>query len=216
LGRLKRGVSYDQARTELAALAARLAREHPVDQGIGATIEPLADSRAGPIRPVLLMLCGAVGMVLVIACANLASLLVARNSARSRELAVRAALGAGRWRLLRQLLLETLVLSLAGAIAGLCLASAAGTALVRINRIGNVPYAAPSNALPQFWSATPEPRILLFTLGISIFTAILFGLAPAFTGARVSLADTLREGGRSGTAGGRRWTLSADSRPFTG
>ena len=201
LGRLKPGVSYDQARAELAPLAARLAQEHPVDQGIGATLEPLADTRAGPVGPVLLMLCGAVGMVLVIACANLASLLLARNSARSREMAVRAALGAERSRLLRQLLVETLILSLASGLAGLGLSSAASVALARMNEAGSLPYTAASNALGQFWSAAPDPRVLLFTLGISIVTAILFGLAPAFTGTRVSLADTLREGGRSGAIG---------------
>jgi putative ABC transport system permease protein len=201
LGRLKPGVSYDQGRAELATLAARLAHEHPVDQGIGATLEPLADTRAGPVGPVLLMLCGAVGMVLVIACANLASLLLARNSARSREMAIRAALGAERSRLLRQLLVETLVLSLAGGLAGLGLSSAASIALARMNQTGSLPYTAASNALGQFWSAAPDPRVLLFTLGISIVTAVLFGLAPAFTGTRVSLADALREGGRSGGVG---------------
>src|SRR5262249_4586166 len=117
LGRLKHDISYEQARAELNTLAGQLAREHVEDAGVGATIEPLADTRAGAIKPILLILCGAVGMVLVIACANLASLLVARNSARSRELTVRAALGAGRWRLFRQLVLETLILSLAGGFA---------------------------------------------------------------------------------------------------
>jgi predicted permease len=201
LGRLKPGVSYDVARAEMATLAARLAREHPVDEGIGATIEPLSDTRAGPVGPVLFMLSGAVGMVLVIACANLASLLLARNSARSREMAVRVALGAERARLLRQLLVETLVLSVAGGLAGLVLSSAASAALTRFNTAGALPYTAASNALGQFWSATPEPRVLFFTLGISIVTAVLFGLAPAFTGTRVSLAETLREGGRSGAVG---------------
>ena len=201
LGRLKPGVPYEQARSELATLAARLAQEHPADEGISATVEPLADTRAGPVGPILLMLGGAVGMVLVIACANLASLLLARNSARSREMAVRAALGAGRSRLLRQLFVETLVLSLAGGLAGLGLSSAASVALAKMNTAGILPYTASSNALGQFWSAAPEPRIVLFTLGISIVTAVLFGMAPAFAGTRVSLAETLREGGRSGAIG---------------
>jgi putative ABC transport system permease protein len=201
LGRLRPGVSYREARAELAALAARLARQHPVDQGIGATAEPLADTRAGPVGPILLMLCVAVAMVLVIACANLASLLLARNSARSREMAVRAALGAGRSRLLRQLLVEALVLACVGGLAGVGLAAAASAALTRMSSGGGLPYTSAANALGQFWPAAPEPRVLLFALGISILTALLFGLAPAWTGARVALADTLREEGRSGAVG---------------
>jgi putative ABC transport system permease protein len=201
LGRLKPRVSYQQAGTELATLAARLAEEHAVDQGIGASVEPLADTRAGPAGPILWMLSGAVGMVLVIACANLASLLLARNSSRSHEMAIRAALGAGRSRLVRLLFVEALVLSLAGSLAGLGLASAAGWALKRMNGSGMLPYTATTNVLGQFSPAAPEPRILLFALGISLITAVLFGLAPAFTGARVSLADTLREAGRSGAVG---------------
>ena len=147
------------------------------------------------------MLSGAVAMVLAIACANLASLLLARNSRRSHEMAIRASLGAGRSTLLRMLFMEALVLSLAGSLAGLGLASAARFALTRFNGSGILPYTGATNALGQFWSAAPEPRILLFALGISLITAVLFGLAPAFTGARVSLADTLREGGRSGAVG---------------
>jgi putative ABC transport system permease protein len=150
---------------------------------------------------VLWLVSGAVGMVLIIACANLASLLVARNSARARDLAVRAALGAGRVRLVRQLLLETLILSLAGGFAGLGLAWTAGWALVRIKANGTVPYTNAANALPQFWTATPEARVLLFALGVSIVTAVIFGLAPALTGTRLALVEALHEGGRSGTAG---------------
>jgi len=153
LGRLKADVSYEQARAELAALASRLAAEHPVDRGIGATLEPLADTRAAPIRPILVLLSGAVGMVLLIACANLASLLLARNSSRYREFAVRAALGAGRGRLLRQLLLETLVLSLAGGLAGLGVSAAARAALMHMAASGSLPYTSQSNALAQFLTA---------------------------------------------------------------
>ena len=193
LGRLKPGVSFEQARTELATLAARLAEEHPMDRGIGTAIESLADTRSGPAAPILWMLSGAVGMVLVIACANLASLLLARNSSRSHEMAIRALIGAGRSTLLRLLFVEALVLSVAGSLAGLGLASATSFALTRMNGSGILPYTATTNVLGQFSSAAPEPRILLFALGISLITAVLFGLAPAFTGARVSLADTLRD-----------------------
>jgi putative ABC transport system permease protein len=203
LGRLQPGVLYRQAQSELDTLASRLGREHILDSGIGARLEPLGDTRAGPIRPVLLMLWGAVGMLLAIACANLASLLLARNSARSREMAVRVALGAGSGRLLRQMLVETLVLSLLGGAAGLALSTAAGAALAGMNSANPLPYTSASNALGQFWSAAPEPRILLFTICVSILTAGLFGLAPALTGARVAVIDGLRDGGRTGTAGPR-------------
>ena len=201
LGRLKPGVSFDQARAELAALAAGLARDHPIDEGIGAAIEPLADTRAGPVRPVLLMLAGAVAMVLAIACSNLAGLLLARNSARSREIAVRAALGAGKWRLLRQLLVETLLLSLSGGAAGLVLSSVASTALVRFSAAGALPYTTAANSLPQFWSAGVDLRVLPFTFGISVVTALLFGLAPAFAGLRVPPGNALKEGSRGSGAG---------------
>jgi len=201
LGKLKPGVSYERARTELETLTAQLAREHPADRGIGVTLEPLADTRAGPIRPMLRLLSGAVGMVLLIACANLASLLVARNSARARDLAVRTALGASRMRLLRQLLLETLILSLAGGVAGLGFAWMNGWALVRMKANGTMPYTNAANTLPQFWRATPEARVILFTLAISIVTAMIFGLAPALSGTRIALVEALHEAGRSGSAG---------------
>jgi putative ABC transport system permease protein len=202
IGRLRPGVSIEQARSEIAGIAARLSTEHPVLQGLGATIEPLADTRAGPIRPILFMLCGAVSLVLLIACANLAGLLMARNSARYREIAMRAALGASRPRLIRQLLIETVALSLAGGLAGLGVAAGMGAVLVRSNAQGTAPYISSSKWLPQFWA--PDGRILLFAFAISILTALCFGLGPAFGGTQVSLASTLREGGRSGSVGAGR------------
>ena len=207
LGRLKAGVSHDQARAELTTLAARLGRDHPVNRGIGVAIEPLADSRAGPVRLLLMTLFGAVATVLLTACANLAGLLLARNSARARDLAVRAALGAGRARLLRQLLLETLALSLIGGLAGLLLALAAGRVLARIQSTQNLPYTAASNALPQFWSAGLDLRVLGFALGVAVLTVILFGVTPAFTAASGSLVDSLREGARTGNTSVRRQRL---------
>ncbi|MGA7190985.1 MAG: ABC transporter permease, partial [Candidatus Acidiferrales bacterium] len=118
LGRLKPGVSLEQAQADLSVIAAALAAEHPVDQGVGVAVKRLADSRIGALRPMLYLLIGAVSLILLIACVNLANLLLARNSARQRELAVRAALGAGRGGLVRQLLAETLFLSLIGGAVG--------------------------------------------------------------------------------------------------
>ena len=188
LGRLKPGVSYEQARAELSALADRLARDHPVDRGVGIEIESLADSRAGPVRPLIRMLFGAVAMVLLIACANLAGLLLARNTARSRELALRSALGAPRRRIARQLLLEALVLALAGGLAGLGVAATAARVLSHARAGGDLPYVAASNALPQFSSGAFDFRMLAFALGVSLATAVLFGMAPAFTGSRIPSA----------------------------
>lgn len=204
IGRLKPGVSYEQARAELSAAAARLAHDHPIDRGIGVDMQPLADDRAGPAKPLLLMLVGAVSLVLLIACANLAGLLVARNAARSRELAVRTALGAGRARLLRQLLLETLVLAGAGGLAGLGIAWAAGLVLAANHSAQPLEYAIASKALRQFWSTGLDVRVLAFTFAVSIVTALLFGLIPAFTSTRGALADALKDGGRTGTAGLRK------------
>src|SRR5262249_29864267 len=169
IGRLSPGVSIEQARSEIAGIAARLSTEHPVLQGLGATIEPLADTRAGPIRPILFMLWGAVSLVLLIACANLAGLLMARNSARYRDIAMRAALGASRPRLIRQLLIETVALFLGGGLAGIGIAAGTAAVLVRSNAQGTAPYL---NGLPHFWPAAPDGRILLFAFAISILTAL--------------------------------------------
>jgi putative ABC transport system permease protein len=153
------------------------------------------------------MLFGAVAMVLLIACANLAGLLFARNTARSRELALRSALGAPRRRIARQLLLEALVLALAGGLAGLGVAATAARVLSHARAGGDLPYVAASNALPQFSSGAFDFRMLAFALGVSLATAVLFGMAPAFTGSRIPSAEALKEGGRSAGAGVARQRL---------
>ncbi len=191
LARLKSGVSLEQAQEDLSVIADALAAEHPVDQGVRVSVKRLADTRAGSLRPMLFLLMGAVSLILLIACVNLANLLLARNSARQRELAVRAALGSARGGLIRQLLAETLLLSLAGAVAGLLLARA-GLATVMMMHPAD---------LPQLESIGIDWRVLTFTLSVSLVTALLFGLAPAVTGARVNLVDALKQGGRSGIVG---------------
>jgi putative ABC transport system permease protein len=193
LARMKPGVSLEEAQADLSTVAAALAAAYPIDRGIGVALRRLADTRVGRLRPMLFLLMGAVGLILLIACVNLANLLLARNSARQRELAVRAALGAGRGGLVRHLLAETLLLALSGAAVGLVLAQTGLEALARMH----------SSNLPQLDSITIDWRLLLFTLCVSLATALLFGLAPALTGTRLNLVDDLKQGGRSGTGGPR-------------
>jgi putative ABC transport system permease protein len=197
VARLKPGVTIAQAQADLSTIAAGLAAEHPLDKGIGVVVKPLAETRVGPLRPALLMLMGAVGMILLIACSNLANLLLARNATRKQEFAVRAALGAGRTGLIRQLLTETLLVSLIGGAAGLALARLALAILARVH---------PDN-LPQLGAIAIDSRVLLFTLLATLLTAFLFGVAPALAGIRVNLIDGLKEGGRSGSGGSRRQRL---------
>ena len=191
LGRMKPGVSLEQAQADLATIATGLAATHPVDRGIGVELEKLSDTRARDLRPILFLLMGAVSLILLIACVNLANLLLARNSSRERELAMRAALGAGKGRLVRQLLVETLLLSLIGGALGLLLAQIGVTALTRMHPEG----------LPQLSSLKLDWRVLTFTLAVSLTTALLFGLFPAFTGARLNLVEALKLGSRTTTAG---------------
>ena len=191
LARLLPGVSLQQAQSDLSVIAAALTAEHPVDQGVGVSVKKLADTRVGALRPMLYLLMGAVSLILLIACVNLANLLLARNSARQRELAVRAALGAGRGGLVRQLLAETLILSLIGGAVGFACAEIGLRALATLH---------PEN-LPQLGSVGIDWRVLTFTLLVSLVTSLLFGLAPAFMGTRLSLVDALKQGGRSATSG---------------
>jgi predicted permease len=191
LARMKPGVSVEQAQADLATIAAALAAAHPVDQGIGVAVKRLSETRVGELRPMLFLLMGAVSLILLIACVNLANLLLARNSARQRELSVRAALGAGRAALVRQLLAETLLLSLIGGAVGLLLAQVGLAALTKMHPA----------SLPQLDSIGTDWRVLAFTLVISLATSLLFGVAPALTGTRLNLVDALKQGGRSGGSG---------------
>jgi len=196
LARLKPGVTAEQAQADLSAIAARLAAEHQADRGIGVRVERLADTRVGTLRPMLWLLTAAVGLILLIACVNLANLLLARAATRQRELALRAALGAGRGGLVRQLLIETLLLSSLGAAVGLAVARLGLTAVMTEH---------PAD-LPQLNAIVVDWRVLTFTAAVSLVTSLLFGLTPALSATRLDLVDVLKQGGRSGTPGpsGRR------------
>jgi putative ABC transport system permease protein len=178
------------AREQLKAIGKRLAEEHQGNAGTGLDGEPLAANMVANVRSAMMVLLGAVGFVLLIACANVAGLLIARGAARRRELAVRTALGAGRGRLMQQLLTESLVLAIAGGALGLLVASWTLQLLIGF---------APEN-LPRLADITLDWRIALFAFAATIVVGILFGLTPAFQSSRPELNADLKDGGRSGTA----------------
>ena len=196
LGRLKQGITIEQARAEMNTIGAQLAQEHPDNKGEGVIVNAFMDEVVGNVRPALLTLLGAVGLVLLIACANIAGLLLAQHAARSKEIAIRAALGAGRGRLLRQFFLEGLLLSVLGTVGGLGLASLGINVILKLIR----------PELPRFSQTQLDLRVLGFTLLMSLFTCLLFGLVPAWHAAKTDLQTTLEQGGRNSGAnsgGGR-------------
>jgi putative ABC transport system permease protein len=193
IGLLKPGVTFDRAQADLARIAGNLAAAHPVDRGVGISVLPLATMRTGDLRPLLLLLMGAVGLILLIACSNLAALLLARNTARQREFAMRKALGAGSVALIRQVLTETLVLSLLGSGLGLTLAWGA-TRTLRMTDPGKI---------PQLLAVTLDWRVMLFTLAAGFGTCLFFGMAPALLSARLDVEGMLKEGGRTSSGASR-------------
>jgi putative ABC transport system permease protein len=194
MGRLKPGVSLQQAHSEAITVASQLEQAYPKENsGRGARVESFRELMVSGVRPMLWVLFGAVGVILLIACANLANLLLARGLSRQREIAVRAAMGASRWRLIRQLLTETTLIGLIGGVGGVLLAYWGLYGLLKL----------PQNFV-RAEEATLDARVLVFAVGVSVITGWLFGLAPALQLARPQLQSFLKEGAR-GSGEGARW-----------
>jgi len=193
IGRLKPGVTLAQAQADLDGVMGRLAEVYPeTNRGNGAALIPLKELLIGDVRPILWMLLGAVGFVLLIACVNVSNLLLARATGRTREFAIRSALGAGQWRLLRQSLTESILLALAGGGLGLLLAALGTRAALNVLPTG----------LPRADEVGLDARVLIFTAAVSLLTGVLAGLAPALKTRQWRLSETLKESGR-GAGGGR-------------
>ena len=201
IGRLKPGVDQSQALSELTVIAKRIEQENNESHaGTAVKIVPLQEEFVGQVKPILMVLLAAVGFVLLIACANVASLLLTRSLARQKEVAIRSALGANRWRVVRQLLTESLLLAIVGGLVGVLIAYWGVDAFVATMPDNQL------NSLPFLRSLRIDPTILGFSFGLSLLTGILFGLAPAIQSSRPDLNEVLKEGGRT-TAGGARHRL---------
>lgn len=196
IARLKPGVTAAQAQSQLGVISDNIAQQFKESHtGTALKLIPLQEQVVGQVKPILMLLLAAVGFVLLIACANVASLLLTRSLARQKEVAIRAALGASGWRVVRQLLTESILLSLIGGAAGVFLAYGGTKGLVALLPPTQVA------ALPFLANLHIDARVLVFSFGLSILTGMIFGLAPAIQASRPQLASVLKEGGRNASAG---------------
>jgi predicted permease len=195
VARLNPGATHSQAQSQMNAIASRLEQEYPdFDGHWGVNIVPLRQQISGDLRPALLVLFGAVALVLLIACANVSSLLLARAASREREMAIRTAIGASRWRIARQLLMESLLLALIGGGIGVMLAVWGSNALLA---------ASPRNLL-DLSSVSMDLRVLSFALAATLLAGLLFGFLPSYISANSRISETLKEGGRGSSSANRR------------
>ena len=195
VARIKPEVTFEQAATEMNTIGARLAQEYPENKGEGVIVNKFLNEVVGDVRPALVTLLVAVGLVLLIACANIAGLLLAQHAARTKEIAIRAALGAGRTRLVRQFFVEGLLLSVFGTVAGVAVAQLGLKALLKF---------VPEEMIPRLAQVGLDWRVLAFTLVLSLLTCLLFGLVPAWHASKPDLQTALEQSGRTSGPGAAR------------